>query len=187
MICYSFQGFSLEFCFGANDYFSNTVLKKTYEMKCEPSKEDPFSFEGPEIFKCTGDKIQWKEGKNLTVKTVKKKQKHKSKGSVRTITKQVKNDSFFNFFDPPSCEPEEGEDDLDPTTQDLLTSDFEIGHYIRERVIPRAVLFFTGEALEEDDFEEEEEEEEEEDGEEDEDPDFKPKKGQSGKEECKQQ
>ena len=55
-------------------------------------------------------------------------------------------------------------------------------------MIPRAVLFFTGEALEEDDFEEEEEEEEEEeDGEEDEDPDFKPKKGQTGKEECKQQ
>ena len=28
--------------------------------------------------------------------------------------------------------------------QDLLTADFEIGHYIRDRIIPRAVLFFTG-------------------------------------------
>ena len=36
------------------------------------------------------------------------------------------------------------DDDIDPETQDLLTSDFEIGHYIRERIIPRAVLFFTG-------------------------------------------
>uniref|UniRef100_A0A8C1X9Y2 Nucleosome assembly protein 1-like 4a n=1 Tax=Cyprinus carpio TaxID=7962 RepID=A0A8C1X9Y2_CYPCA len=36
--------------------------------------------------------------------------------------------------------------DLDFT----LTTDFEIGHFFRERVIPRAVLYFTGEALEDD-------------------------------------
>ena len=60
---------------------------------------------------------------------------------------QVKNDSFFNFFDPPTL-PEDEEEEVDVDTQDLLTSDFEIGHYIRERVVPRAVLFFTGEALE---------------------------------------
>ena len=71
-------------------------------MKCEPSEDDPFSFEGPEIYKCTGCAVNWKQGKNLTVKTVKKKQKHKSKGNVRTVTKTVKNDSFFNFFDPVS-------------------------------------------------------------------------------------
>ena len=112
-------------------------------MKCEPSEDDPFSFEGPEIFKCKGSTINWKEGKNLTVKTVKKKQKHKSKGNVRTITKQVKNDSFFNFFDPPPI-PDDPDADVDPETQDLLTADFEIGHYIRDRIIPRAVLFFTG-------------------------------------------
>merc|ERR1719225_2007875 len=65
-------------------------------------EDDPFSFEGPEIYKCKGCTIDWKKGKNLTVKQVKKKQKHKNKGSVRTITKQVKADSFFNFFDPPA-------------------------------------------------------------------------------------
>ncbi len=78
------------------------------------------------------------------MKTVKKKQKHKSKGSVRTVTKTVKNDSFFNFFDPP---PVTEEEEMDEETQDLLTSDFEIGHYIRERVVPRAVLFFTGQTF----------------------------------------
>ena len=26
-------------------------------MKCEPSEDDPFSFEGPEIFKCKGKKL----------------------------------------------------------------------------------------------------------------------------------
>ena len=44
--------------------------------------------------------IDWKKGKNVTVKTIKKKQKHKGRGTVRTITKQVPNDSFFNFFSP---------------------------------------------------------------------------------------
>mgnify|MGYP003329159008 CR=1 FL=1 len=54
---------------------TNTVLTKEYHMKCEPSEDDPFSFEGPEIYKCTGCAVNWKQGKNLTVKTVKKKQK----------------------------------------------------------------------------------------------------------------
>merc|ERR1719384_2480231 len=184
------MGFTLHFFFAPNDYFSNTVLTKEYEMKCEPSEDDPFSFEGPEIFKCKGCTFNWKEpGKNLTVKTVKKKQKHKSKGNVRTITKQVKNDSFFNFFDPPAI-PDDPEAEVDADTQELLTSDFEIGHYIRERVVPRAVLFFTGEALEEDDFDDEEDDDEdegEEEGEEEEDdPDFDPSKVKNPQE-CKQQ
>lgn len=182
-------GFTLHFYFGANDFFTNTELTKEYEMKCEPSEEDPFSFEGPEIFRCKGCTINWKAGKNLTIKTVKKKQKHKSKGSVRTITKQVKNDSFFNFFDPPPI-PEDPEAEVDPDTQELLTADFEIGHYIRERIIPRAILFFTGEALEDDEEEEEDEDGEGEEGEEEEDdPDFdisKAKPGQNAQE-CKQQ
>merc|ERR1719251_450979 len=184
------MGFTLHFYFAPNDYFSNSVLTKEYEMKCEPSEDDPFSFEGPEIFKCKGCTINWKEpGKDLTVKTVKKKQKHKSKGNVRTITKQVKSDSFFNFFDPPPIS-DDPDAEVDPETQDLLTADFEIGPYIRDRIIPRAVLFFTGEALEEEDFDEEEDEDEEgEEGEEEEDdPDFDPSKakGQNAQE-CKQQ
>merc|ERR1711979_42239 len=133
----------------------------------------------------------WKKGKNLTVKQVKKKQKHKNKGSVRTITKQVKADSFFNFFDPPTV-PDDPTAEVDEETQAILTADFEIGHYIRERIVPRAVLYFTGEALEEDDFEEEEGEEGEEGDEEDEDeedPDYDPKKDKKAENpaECKQQ
>merc|ERR1712173_447787 len=113
---------------------------------------------------------------NLTVKQVKKKQKHKSKGRVRTITKQVKADSFFNFFDPPVV-PDDPNAEVDEDTQALLTVDFEIGHYIRERIVPRAVLFFTGEALDDDD----------DDGSgSDNDPDFDPKKAQANPE-CKQQ
>merc|ERR1712147_278338 len=106
------------------------------------------------------------------------KQKHKSKGSVRTVNKTVQNDSFFNFFDPPIV-PEDPEAEVEEDIRALLTADFEIGHYIRESIIPRAVLYFTGEALLDDEYDEEEEEGEEEDDEgeeEEEDPDFDPEK-----------
>merc|ERR1711955_4218 len=181
------MGFTLHFHFSPNDYFTNEVLTKTYILKCEPQEDEPFSFEGPEIIKCTGCTIDWKKEKNLTVKQVKKKQKHKSKGSIRTITKQVKADSFFNFFDPPAV-PDDPNAEVDEDTQALLTADFEIGHYIRERIVPRAVLFFTGEALEDDDYDDEEEEEDGEEGEEEEDdPDFDPSKVEPGQgaQECK--
>lgn len=45
-----------------------------------------------------------------------------------------------------------------PPRQALLTADFEIGHYIRERVVSRAVLLYTGEGLDEDDDDDYEEE-----------------------------
>ena len=54
------------------------------------------------LLSCQGCTIDWKKGKNVTVKTVNKKQVHKSKGSVRTVKKTVQNDSFFNFFNPPT-------------------------------------------------------------------------------------
>ena len=70
--------------------------------------------------------------------------------------------------------------------QALLTADFEIGHYIRERIVPRAVLFFTGEALEDESDVEEEESDEDEDDDSDNDADFDPSKAQANPE-CKQQ
>ena len=49
--------------------------------------------------RCT---IHWKKGQNVTVKTIKKVQKHRGRGTKRTVTKTVQNDSFFNFFTPPT-------------------------------------------------------------------------------------
>lgn len=48
------QSFTLEFQFEPNDFFTNTVLTKTYKMRSEPDENDPFSFDGPEIMSCTG-------------------------------------------------------------------------------------------------------------------------------------
>jgi hypothetical protein len=152
-------GFTLEFYFEPNEYFTDSVLTKRYEMRYEPDPLDPFSFEGPEIIKCEGCTINWNKGKNVTVKQIKKKQKHKGRGSTRTVTKQVQADSFFNFFSPPAVPAEGSESELDEETEAILGTDFEIGHFIRERIVPRAVLFFTGEAMDNDDYDEEENEE----------------------------
>lgn len=39
----------------------------------------------------------------------------------------------------------------DEDSEAVLAADFEIGHFIRERIVQRAVLYFTGEAIEDDD------------------------------------
>jgi len=151
------MGFILEFHFSPNDYFSDSVLTKTYKMNSVPDKDDPFSFDGPEIYACTGCDISWKKGKNVTQKLVKKKQKQKGGNQIRFVTKTVKTDSFFNFFDPPDIE---NEDELDEETEELLAADFEIGDFFRQRMIPKAVLFYTGEAMEEFDDSDEEDDNE---------------------------
>jgi nucleosome assembly protein 1-like 1 len=166
--------FTLYFHFSPNEYFTNATLTKEYTLKCEPNPKEPFDFEGPEIVSCKGCKIDWKQGKNVTVKLIKKKQKHKQKGATRFVTKEVKADSFFNFFDPVTFTPGE-EDELDDVTRDLLNADFEMGQILRDRILPRAVLYFTGEAADDDDFDEDEDEEEDEDLDDEEESDEDPK------------
>lgn len=39
----------------------------------------------------------------------------------------------------------------DDDAEAILAADFEIGHFLRERIVPRSVLYFTGEAIEDDD------------------------------------
>lgn len=77
-------GFDLVFTFEKNDYFTNETLKKSFVM----TKQNV-------IEKCDGTIIEWKEGKDVTIKKVKK--KSKKKGS-KAVTKTVEQESFFNFF-----------------------------------------------------------------------------------------
>ena len=190
--------FTLEFHFSDNEYITNKVLTKTYVVECKVDENDPFSFNGPNIVQATGCKIDWKKGKNLTVKTVKKKQRHKGRGQTRTITKTVPNESFFNFFSPPGPPTDNSADDDgdEDTIAEMLAADFARGEFLKDRVIPQAVLFFTGEALEDvdddDDLEEDEDEAlegDDDDYDEDQDPDFDPVKVPQGQKppECKQQ
>lgn len=95
--------FQLEFHFEPNEFFQNSVLTKTYLMKCTPDVDDPFSFEGPEIYKAIGCEIMWAAGQNVTETPSKKR---------HSTLRCFKNDSFFNFFNPPELnegDTEEGD------------------------------------------------------------------------------
>lgn len=156
-------------------------------MNSKPNPDEPLAYEGPEIISCKGCKIDWKADKNVTVR----KQKHKMKGTKKTVTKMVKVNSFFNFFSPPQAKEDDDEDD---ETKGLLMLDYEIGETLKSQIIPRAVLYFTGEALEGDDDDDEfddgdeDGDDEDENYNEDEDADYVPPKGaENGPPECKQQ
>jgi len=173
------HGFTLTFHFAENPFFTNATLTKTYHME----EEETF---GELLFDhATGTKIDWKAGKNLTVKQIKKKVKAKGKKPGKMITVDEPTDSFFNFFSPPELndETENGEE-----IADILEADFDIGCIFKDKLIPYSLLWFTGEAAEyedfgdfddEDDFDEEDEDEEEEDEEEEEE--APPKKGGGGR------
>jgi nucleosome assembly protein 1-like 1 len=139
------MGFQVEFAFAPNDYFTNTVLTKEYHLRCKPEEQNCLNYEGPEIIKCTGCVIDWKPGKNVTEKIVKQKCKRPNK---KVIKKTVKVDSFFNFFSPPQATKDAAENE---EVEGQLMEDFGIGRLLQERIVPRAVLYFTGEALDDDD------------------------------------
>nr|XP_019541866.2 nucleosome assembly protein 1-like 1 [Aedes albopictus] len=140
------QGFTLQFEFEPNDYFSNEVLTKQYLMECAPHEEELAKFNGFEIYDTVGCEIDWKEGFKLTVQS--------QTGQERKLS------SFFNFFQPKKmledCEPY--------VRKQLLETDFEIGYFIKERLVPRAVMFYNGDISDDDEEEEEEEEDISEDG-----------------------
>ncbi|XP_058073895.1 nucleosome assembly protein 1;1-like isoform X2 [Magnolia sinica] len=157
------KGFKLEFFFDPNPYFKNTVLTKTYHM---------IDDDEPILEKAIGTEIEWYPGKSLTQKVLKKKPKKGSK-NAKPITKTEQCDSFFNFFNPPQVPDDD--DDIDEETaeqlQNQMEQDYDVGSTIRDKIIPHAVSWFTGEAVQAEDFEdiEGEDDDEDEDGEEDED------------------
>lgn len=159
------KGFKLDFFFDTNPFFKNSVLTKTYHMIDD---EDPI------LERAIGTVIEWYPGKCLKQKILKKKPKKGSK-NTKPITKIEPCDSFFNFFNPP--EVPENDDDLDEDAaeelQNRMEQDYDIGSTIRDKIIPHAVSWFTGEAARGDEFEdmEDDDDDEDDDGDEDEDED----------------
>lgn len=83
------------------------------------------------------------------------------------VRKTVPTESFFNFFDPPKA-PAGEDEDVAEDVEERLELDYQLGEDIKEKLIPRAIDWFTGEALqfeeldedlEEGDFEDEDDEE----------------------------
>jgi len=88
---------------------------------------------------------------------------------TRVVKKTVPTESFFNFFSPPKAPTDEDDDDAASDIEERLELDYQLGEDIKEKLIPRAIDWFTGEALqfeeldddmEEGDFEDEDDEEE---------------------------
>lgn len=123
--------FVLRFRFRHNPFFDDQVLTKSYVM-CEHDFEH--------LAETIGCSIAWKPGKDLTVKTLRKKTQN---GKI--LVRKQSTDSFFNFFKPPKL-PDEDDEDADPTLVDeieeVLDADFEIAECLRDDVIPRALLYF---------------------------------------------
>jgi len=144
-------GFSLEFVFGENDFFTNTSLTKTYYLS-EPdvtTDDDEYVFDRTEA-----TIINWKEGKDLTVKVEMRKQRHKESNKTRVIKRTVPAETFFNFFKSkslPNPDDETAEEVDFDELENQLEFDYQIGEEFKDRIVPQALQFFTGEASMEDD------------------------------------
>ncbi|RDL35106.1 putative nucleosome assembly protein [Venustampulla echinocandica] len=167
-------GFRLIFEFAENEFFTNKTITKTYFYQNESGYGGDFIYDHAE-----GDKIDWKTGKDLTVRVESKKQRNKNTKQTRVVKKTVPTESFFNFFSPPMAPTDEDDDDAASDIEERLELDYQLGEDIKEKLIPRAIDWFTGEALqfeelddddlEEGDFEDEDDEEDESEDHDDED------------------
>ena len=93
--------------FKENPFFSNSKL--SYTIITNDSNETT------EVEGCV---IDWLEGKNLSMKKIKKKQKHKKTNETRTIVKTVPTESFFNLFESKKA-PEDVDKDADDIDSDI--------------------------------------------------------------------
>lgn len=160
-------GFALDFEFADNSYFTNRVLSKTYYYNETIGLSGDFMFDS-----ATGTPVKWVSPEvNVTIRVEKRKQRNKHTKATRTIEKTLPEQSFFNFFSPPKI-PDPDSDVDDEYAQGLhaeLELDFELGEFFKEKLVPHAVDWFTGRAI---DYEglgpqDEEEDEDEIEGEDD--------------------
>lgn len=77
---------------------------------------------------------------------------------TRVVKKTVPTESFFNFFSPPKAPTDEDDDDAASDIEERLELDYQLGEDIKEKLIPRAIDWFTGEALQFEELDEEMEE-----------------------------
>lgn len=146
--CFNYEngeGFKLEFYFAANDYFENSVLTKSYDVPNLLLADEPI------LKNVQGCEIEWKGNNSLTHVEVTKQQRGtgKNAGQVRTVTKKVGCDSFFNFFTPPmmpNLETMDEEECIRVETE--FDDDYDVAQSFRSHIIPKAIEWFAGDAME---------------------------------------
>jgi len=98
--------------FSENEWFTNEKL--TLKVVFKKDQDD-------EVQETEGCLIDWKDGKDLSKKKLKKKQKNKKTGETRTIVKSAPAESFFNAFESRKApESKEDQDDEDEEVEKLL-------------------------------------------------------------------
>lgn len=143
-------GFRLIFEFAENEFFTNKTISKTYFYQTESGYGGDFIYDHAE-----GEKINWKPGKDLTVRIESKKQRNKNTKQTRVVQKTMPTESFFNFFSPPKPPTDDEDDDAASDIEERLELDYQLGEDIKEKLIPRAIDWFTGEALQFEEMDEE--------------------------------
>ncbi|XP_037959749.1 nucleosome assembly protein 1-like 1-A [Teleopsis dalmanni] len=126
------DSFTLEFYFKRNRYFSNTLLTRQYFLRTTAEDDKPFHFDGLEIYKTHGCVIDWYPNMELT------------EGFNSTFTSDFQTwtfESFFEFFYIPDARLD------DEKNKKLRDMDFELAYLLRNKVIPRAVLYYTGDIV----------------------------------------
>jgi nucleosome assembly protein 1-like 1 len=126
--------FELKFSFLPNEFFYETILTKTYEFKIEIGSNHPCIFEAPEIESSKGCKITWKKDKNVT--------------GCKSASENAEQPSFFNYFSDLDIEAKQRED-LTSDEETTIEIDYEIGYTFKEKIIPRAILYYLGEITDE--------------------------------------
>eukprot|EP00804_Cyclotella_cryptica_P023930 CCRYP_010049-RA/>CCRYP_010049-RA protein AED:0.00 eAED:0.00 QI:872/-1/1/1/-1/1/1/152/251 len=142
-------GFELAFHFSTNPYFTNPILTKRYEVPNLLTEDEPI------LKNVTGTTINWKPNKSLTFKKVTKKQRKKGgrgAGQIRTISKEERVESFFHFFSPPKMPAlaEIMDEEEADAVEEAFDHDYDVAQAFRGCIVPKAILWFTGEAMEED-------------------------------------
>ncbi|XP_019191711.1 PREDICTED: nucleosome assembly protein 1;4-like [Ipomoea nil] len=136
------ESFKLDFFFEKNNpFFSNPVLTKTFYML------------GDEILlKTTGSVIDWYPGKCLTENTKRKNEAKRSAKNKEAMTGSDEEErfSFFNFFGPLEVLKADHPDAEE--VKELMQQDYRIGMTIRNKIIPHALYWYTGEAFEDDEI-----------------------------------
>lgn len=165
-------GYKLHFHFVENEWFENKTITKTYTTEPIDELDSALS-----CMKITCTPIQWKDGKNITVKKGKAK-KGKAKAKATPVEDEPVDCFFRHFFQnrgedcelPAGYELDEDEEEED-AMDTLLEEDHECGEALRLFILPHAIRYFTGEACEEESEEESEEGSEEDEDDEDDDED----------------
>ncbi|KAJ2470395.1 histone chaperone [Coemansia sp. RSA 2322] len=149
-------GFKLEFEFAENEFFSNSVLTKTYFYEqSEVTGELEFA-------SVEGTKVEWKTEHDLSVTVETKKQRHKTTNRTRVVKKTVPADTFFSFFNTVEEPESDDESEVAEQARDRIELDYELAEEFKEKIIPNAVDWFTGKALEYEGLDEEEDDYEDE-------------------------